>query len=303
MKRCPTCGSTYTDDTLRFCLQDGAVLKSLDDAEDSSSPDSEVTLVNVPPARHNELPATEIFDARATQAQTPLHDRLAPPPSATDANEERAPATALPQRSRSRTPVIILSILVIILLGALGGIGALLILRNRDGRLANINQNSQPNINRSPTRPTPSPTLSPTPTPAPTISPAEAQAAREQVEKALEGWADSTNDRDINAHMSYYAETLETYYLTTNVSSDRVRADRERAFETYSDIDVELTNMRVTPEPTNAERATAIFDKTWTFEGEEKYSHGSVQQKIWLQKTNGRWLITGEKDLQVYYKE
>ncbi|MGA9994031.1 MAG: hypothetical protein WBP93_01395 [Pyrinomonadaceae bacterium] len=301
MKRCPTCGSTYTDDTLRFCLQDGAVLKSVDDEADASSTDSEATLVTVPPARVKELPATEIFDPRATVAQTPSPDRLAPPPAAPNANEQRAYAPAPPNRSRSRTPVIILSILVIILLGALGGVAALLIMRNREQRL--VNQNSQPNVNRSPTRPTPSPTLSPTPTPAPTISPAEAAAVRDQATKTLQGWADSTNDRDINAHMSYYADTLETYYLTTNVSSARVRADRERAFDAYSDIEVELTNILVAPDPTNAERATAVFDKTWTFEGDEKYSHGSVQQKLWLQKINGRWLITGEKDLQVYFKE
>ena len=26
MKQCPTCGSSYTDDTLVYCLQDGATL-------------------------------------------------------------------------------------------------------------------------------------------------------------------------------------------------------------------------------------------------------------------------------------
>lgn len=302
MKRCPTCGSTYTDDTLRFCLQDGAVLKGLDEAEDS--PDSEATLVTVPPPRDKGLLPTEVFNPRATAAQQPPPpDILAPTQAASYSNEQPAYAPAPTVRSKSRTPIIILSILVIILLGALGGIGALLILRNREQRLANINQNTQPNINRSPARPTPTPTLSPTPTPTPTISPADAAAVRNQVTQTLQGWADSTNDRDINAHMNYYADTLETYYLTNNVSASRVRSDRERAFEVYSDIDVELTNIRITPDLTNAERATAIFDKTWTFEGEEKYSHGSVQQKVWFQKTGGRWLITGEKDLQVYYKE
>ncbi|MGB9180303.1 MAG: hypothetical protein WCB68_13805, partial [Pyrinomonadaceae bacterium] len=189
MKRCPTCGSTYTDDTLRFCLQDGAVLKSVDDEADASSTDSEATLVTVPPARHKELPATEIFDPRATVAQTPSPDRPAPPPADFYANEQRAHAPAPPLRSRSRTPVIILSILVIILLGALGGVAALLIMRNREQRLVNQNSNTQPNVNRSPTRPTPSPTLSPTPTPAPTISPAEAAAVRDQATKTLQGWA------------------------------------------------------------------------------------------------------------------
>lgn len=271
-------------------------MQSVTETEDDSSPDSEATLVNVPPARDRELPATEVFDARATQAQqSPSPDRLAAQQAAPAIDEQRAYVPSPPPKQRSRTPVIILSILVIILLGALGGIGALLLMRNRDQRLAGVNQNTQPNANRS--------TPKPTPTPAPTILPAEAAAVRDQVAKTLQGWADSTNERDIDAHMSYYADTLETYYLTQNVSSARVRADRERAFSTYSDIDVELTNIHVTPDPTNLARATATFDKTWTFEGDEKTSNGSVQQKIWFQKTNGRWLITGEKDLQVYYKE
>ena len=33
MKQCPQCGSTYTDDTLRFCLTDGAALEEHDPAK------------------------------------------------------------------------------------------------------------------------------------------------------------------------------------------------------------------------------------------------------------------------------
>jgi hypothetical protein len=42
MKLCPTCRSTYTDDSLRFCLQDGSQLVHAGEAE--STPDAEVTL-------------------------------------------------------------------------------------------------------------------------------------------------------------------------------------------------------------------------------------------------------------------
>ena len=33
IKRCPACKSTYTDETLNFCLSDGAILESFNDAE------------------------------------------------------------------------------------------------------------------------------------------------------------------------------------------------------------------------------------------------------------------------------
>jgi hypothetical protein len=46
VKRCPTCQSTYTNDALRFCLQDGATLLSVSDASsfDQNHPASEETL-------------------------------------------------------------------------------------------------------------------------------------------------------------------------------------------------------------------------------------------------------------------
>ena len=100
--------------------------------------------------------------------------------------------------------------------------------------------------------------------------------------------------------MNYYADTLDTYYNASNVSSSRVRADRARAYALYTTLDIELSNLKVTPDP-EGNKATAVFDKTWTFEGSEKYSSGSVHQKVWLARIGGRWRITGEKDLQVYY--
>lgn len=33
MKRCPSCGTTYTDDTLRYCLSDGNILASVTESE------------------------------------------------------------------------------------------------------------------------------------------------------------------------------------------------------------------------------------------------------------------------------
>jgi len=106
--------------------------------------------------------------------------------------------------------------------------------------------------------------------------------------------------RDLDAHMSYYADTLDTYYMKSQVSASVVRADRAQAYSTYSSLDIDLSNVEITPDSTG-ERATAIFDKTWDFEGDEKSTSGSVQQKLWLAKIGGRWRITGEKDLQVYY--
>jgi serine/threonine-protein kinase len=128
----------------------------------------------------------------------------------------------------------------------------------------------------------------------------DAARVSKEVGDALEEWADTTRERDLDAHMSSYADTLETYYKKQNVPVAQVRADRARAFERYDDIDVKLTNVRVEPDPTGA-RATVTFDKTWTFDSNEKTSAGSVRQQLTLVKAGGHWLINGERDLQVYY--
>lgn len=291
MKRCPKCQSTYTDDTLRFCLQDGTPLVS------TSGTDPEATVISP----HNEPPPTEVMRPSAPPPTTPSFnsDRVRPaqvvplPPPVS----YQTPPPAQAPRSSNRGLVIALSALVIILLVTLGGLGAWLYLRERAGTSTG-NQNGATNSNgrtvaNANTRTSPSPT--------PTPSPIDEAAVRQQVQAALTGWAASTRARDINTHMSYYADTLETYYQLSNISSARVRSDRQKAFDAYDTLDVELSNIKITPDP-SGERATVILDKTWEFSGEEKYSNGSVQQKLTLVRSGSRWLITGERDLQVYYK-
>jgi serine/threonine-protein kinase len=129
---------------------------------------------------------------------------------------------------------------------------------------------------------------------------ADVSKVSKEIGDALEEWADATRERDLDAHMSTYADTLETYYKKSNVPIAQVRADRTRAFERYDDIDVKLTNVRVIPDPTGT-RATVTFDKTWKFASDDKSSAGSVRQQLTFVKAGGQWFITSEKDLQIYY--
>jgi serine/threonine-protein kinase len=124
--------------------------------------------------------------------------------------------------------------------------------------------------------------------------------ARKEVASVLEGWADSLRERDIGAHMSYYADTLDTYYAKQNASASQVRADRSRAFEHYDTMDVTLSDIQITPDPTGT-RAVATFNKAWAFDSGSRRATGSVRQQLTLTNFGGRWLITGEKDLQVFF--
>ena len=55
VKRCPTCKSIYTDETLAFCLSDGSTLERV--AQTSISNDPNATLV-YPEANRGEIPPT-----------------------------------------------------------------------------------------------------------------------------------------------------------------------------------------------------------------------------------------------------
>jgi ketosteroid isomerase-like protein len=287
---------------LRFCLQDGSALKSADDAPF----DPNATLQSPEGwTGRREPPPTEVLSAPT--AETLQQPKAAPtampqPPRVTVRD---APAFAPPPpRSQNSALVVGLTITVAILLLALGGVGAWVLLRGDEGggaRGAENQNNTAPteNSNRRAAANDSTSSATPAPSPSAAASPVDEAAIREQVTATLNGWASASMAHDINAHMSYYAQTLDVYYSSTNVSASQVRADRERAYAVYSTIDIRLSNIKVTVEKTGT-RATATFDKTWNFEG-SKYSSGSVQQRIWLTKTGGRWLITGEKDLQVYY--
>ena len=128
-----------------------------------------------------------------------------------------------------------------------------------------------------------------------------AESAEYEIRNALEGWAQSTRNRDVDSHLRYYADTLDYYYSRTSVPSSKVREDRIKAFSKFNWLDVRLSNMNVQLDSTG-QRATVVFDKTFDFRGDYgAFYNGSVQDQATLTKLGGAWLITGEKELKVYY--
>ena len=127
----------------------------------------------------------------------------------------------------------------------------------------------------------------------------DAAALSKQVAEAIDDWADSTSKRDLDAHAHSYASMLEVFYKKTNVPVSQVIADRLRAFTRYDSMDVKITNVQVEPDP-SGRRAAATFDKKWEFRSKDKTSTGFVRQQMTFVRRGERWLIAGERDLQVY---
>jgi ketosteroid isomerase-like protein len=143
-------------------------------------------------------------------------------------------------------------------------------------------------------------------TPAPSATPAKpalnskgVKMAEADIRNAIGDWKDSTENFDLDANLANYADTVD-YYRAGKVDAGTVRADKQNAFGSFSNIDIDISNMKITLDETG-ENAAVLFDKEWNFEGEGKSSSGKVQQQLQFAKIDGKWRITGERDLRVYY--
>ena len=291
-------------------MQDGAALTSVSGGG-PTVPDQEKTLqINSrESARSSEPPPTEILSPSVmptiASPRTPVTTPQSSRPTEMSAQDFAASPQQQQQRPKSNALVIPVTIAATVLVLALAGLGAWLLF---GGKQNNGTGNARVDRDRTTgTQPSGSPTATTTPvaqtpssSPSPAPSPVNMTALRKEVTDTLNGWAQSSMERDIDAQMSYYADTLDIYYTKTNVSASVVRADRQRAYDTYSTLDIKLSNIVITTDPAG-QLANALLDKTWIFENEEKSNSGSVQQEIRLAKRDGRWLIIGEKDVQVYY--
>lgn len=299
MKQCPSCQTKYTDETLKFCLQDGTPLVSTANSETDmptvAFTDSE-TLVSPRQVERLDIP----IEKSNTRNWQP--------------SQETQVSAFQPERKKANTflAVALTAFVMLLLFG--GAIGTWFFLKNRKTEIVqNNNKNSvnrnittQENLNKqissSPTVANSSPTPSPTPTPTTTpVSNFNPEQLNREVSEKINAWKRAAEAVNLNGYMNNYADTID-YYNKKGASLETVRKDKQKAFSKFYNIEINISNLRVTPDASGM-RAVAVFDKEWNFEGDESYSAGKVQTQLQLRKFDGRWLITGEKDLKVYYTE
>ena len=307
MKQCPNCQTTYTDDTLKFCLQDGTPLVS-----------SRTTFETETPAAAFTDSETLVSPRRVEPLQIPIEDV-----QTRDWEQSRQTKISAvqpePKKSNTFKVAALTAVVMLLLFGGIIGVWFYLkrnkidVVQNTNNK-AQVNQNSLPKnnvsaeVSPSPTVVTksPSPTATPTgtPTAAPTAAPSpgfNSEQVKREVSEKINAWKTAAESVNSTAYMNYYADTID-YYNKKKAGLDFVRRDKQKFFDKYNDIKINISNLRVTTDAAG-ENSTAVFDKEWKFESEDNYSAGKVQSQLQLRKFDGRWLITGEKDLKVYYTE
>jgi hypothetical protein len=295
MKQCPSCQSQYTDDTLQFCLQDGTPLQFAPGLPEKTLSYGEQETV--------------VGNRQSNQINTPNVTN----PTGWNPQQYSSNAGFQPPEKKSGAPVaVFLTAFVMLLLFSFASIGAWLYLRgarpdeNTNLLLAKKKPDSETVSNTmttAPSKPTTMATVTPTNSNAAanaTIAPVDKEQIKRDVSQKVYSWKSAAESLNLNSYMSNYAGTVD-YYNKKGASLATVRADKQRAFSSYSSIQITLGNMNVTPDA-SGETATAVFDKEWVFSG-AKYSAGKVQTQLKLKKISGQWLIAGERDLKVYYTE
>lgn len=293
MKTCPACQTQYSDDTLSFCLQDGTPL-TFGFAGDTP------TVV---------LGETETVVARSGQGARP---GTSDPGQPAWQQSQVTHLAAVPTEKKSSGTMIAIAAAALGMLVVIGLVGVVAIIYFSNGDRpgnSNVGNNAkipggELNNGALPTptlSPFPSPTSTPpiaSPTPTNSPPPTDDSQTRSDVSQRVYDWKSSLESHDLSGYMGNYADTVD-YFSRRNASVGTVRADKARAFALYNSMRVNVSNMSVSVSP-SGDTATAAFDKEWTFTGRDT-STGKVRSQLEFRKINGRWLITSEKDLRVYY--
>jgi|SRR5215203_642883 len=268
MKVCPKCNSSYSDETLNFCLTDGVPLVAeeildeyLSKQSNSKSWHTAETLVDQ---------RFSMADARPTSVS----------PSSPTFELGNTTARNLQPKESRRTLYTIIGVALILALGA----GFWMF--SKPGNPVNKSVISED------TASIPKHAIVP-------VLPEQDALIKKELTDFMVSWAKTNSDKNPDTHLAHYANLLEIYYGETGKDKNHVLADRLRAYQRYDTIQMQVDNLKITPE--SAESATIVFDKSWTMKNEKKTSTGSVQQEIHVTKTKGTWLIDGEKDLKVYF--
>ncbi len=300
MKYCPNCRSSYADDSLKFCLQDGILL--VNDLNSSSEMPTIAFGEKTEEFRTNQ--PTESFTTNKDINQMRIDLSENRQDSWEKSQETQIASFQPPQKSNTLVAVLATALVMLILFG-IAGIGAWFyfakpeneVVKNTNNQTNGENKSStKDNSNKQSPTPTAKPTSSVKETPAVNFDPEE---VKNEVSDVIDSWKSDSESLDLDSHLSKYAETVD-YYNKSKVGKNVVKSDKQKAYTKYDNIEINLSNMSVTLDA-KGENATAVFDKAWFFEGSENTSEGKVQSQLKLAKIGEEWKITGEKDLKVYF--
>jgi ketosteroid isomerase-like protein len=119
-----------------------------------------------------------------------------------------------------------------------------------------------------------------------------------ELRAALGEWLAATNSRDVGRQMTFYAPTVDAFYLSRNASRAAVRAEKARIFARADSVNVEAASPEIRLSR-DGRAAVMRFRKRYQITGGEGSRSGEVLQELRWRRTPSGWKIVGERDLRV----
>jgi len=214
MKVCPKCNSSYSDETLNFCLTDGVPLVAEEILDEYLSKQSSSKSWHT---------AETLVDRRFSMA-----DARPTAVSASSPTFELGNTTAqnLATRQSNKTLYALLGVALIVLIGGIWWF-------SKSSNPANKSVLSDE------TASVPKHAIVP-------ISPEQDAQVKKELTDFMQSWARTNSEKNADAHLAHYANTLEVYYGESGKDTNHVLADRLRAYQRYDSIQMQVDNMKIT---------------------------------------------------------
>jgi ketosteroid isomerase-like protein len=274
MKYCPQCQSQFTDETLRFCLQDGAVLTG---GVQQSSIDT-VAFTNQ---------ATFDKFAHTEQMRVNFPDRI-----------EHPRIQAQPVKLKSQKKLWLAALPVLIVLGAAGA-GGWFYFNSQNMAAVTKSDHNPPVANLA--DPTVATEVTSTKSHQNQPTGSDKREVKNEITEFVNLWKESFESRNLAEYTAKYAEKVD-YLDKTGTNPAEIHRQTQKIFSDYSEIEITLSNLRVAVDGDD-DRATAVFDKEWSYETDQELTTGKNHTKLSLEKTGNEWKIVSEKTLKTYYTE
>jgi len=220
--------------------------------------------------------ANEVLDIGATQIKEAAPDGVRP-------------------ATRSRWPFYAAAIAALFILASV--VAAMLWMRRTEPASPSADRRTENGSTASPSRETPSQTPTQTPASNSDSTRTPSRDTLTELRSLRDEWIAATNARDVERQLSFYAPTLEAFYLQRGVSRQSVRAEKTRLLAQVSAVDVRAGEPEINLSD-DGRMATMRFRKSWDFKGAQPSSGEVIQELRWV-KTDAGWKITSERDIQV----
>lgn len=274
MKYCPQCQSQYTDETLRFCLQDGAILTG--DVRQSS----------IETVAFSQPVTLEKF-AQTERMQVNFPDRTEQP---------RIQAQTIKPKSQKKLWLAALPVLLV--LGAAGA-GGWFYLNSQNVAAVRKYDDNPPAANLANPIVATETTANKSHQTQPTGS--DKSEVKNEITAFVNLWKESFESRNLAEYTAKYAEKVD-YFDKTGINPAEIHRQTQKIFSDYSEIEITLSNLRVAVDG-DEDNATAVFDKEWSYETDKELTTGKAHTKLSFEKTGNEWKIVSEKILKTYYTE